>query len=197
MADTFSIDRAELTESRSVSPIEANSNGETRGKTSELSRRPSSSLFPRTFLSWFLALVAALSFSPPSCLFYFLFYSRRVCYPAQGIVRIPNSYLNAVRSNFFFFFFRFKTFVLSGSIDQTRLCAFRATNLDKSRRNVRANWTCNDNLKISIVLISWKDIMDRQGNLNWSGGMKTTLEIEKKIFLFNIWMYSLSFVNYQ
>lgn len=101
----FSIDRAELTESRSVSPIEANSNGETRGKTSELSRRPSSSLFPRTFLSWFLALVAALSFSPPSCLFYFLFYSRRVRYPAQGIVRIPNSYLNAVRSNFFFFFF--------------------------------------------------------------------------------------------
>lgn len=46
-----SIDRAELTESRSVSPIEANSNGETRGETSELSRRPSSSLFPRTFLS--------------------------------------------------------------------------------------------------------------------------------------------------
>lgn len=135
----------------------------------------------------------SLSLRLPVCsIFCFI----RVAFAIQGIVRIPNSYLNAVRSNFFFFF-RFKTFVLFGSIDQTRLCAFKATNLDKSRRNVRANWTCNDNLKISIVLISWKDIMDRQGNLNWSGGMKTTLEIEKKIFLFNIWMYSLSFVNYQ
>lgn len=97
-----SIDRAELTESRSVSPIEANSNGETRGETSELSRRPSSSLFPRTFLSWFLALVAALSFSPPSCLFYF----RVVSSPGNSMnSKQLSQCLSAIEFFFFSLFF--------------------------------------------------------------------------------------------
>lgn len=133
-----SIDRAELTESRSVSPIEANSNGETRGETSELSRRPSSSLFPRTFLSWFLALVAALSFSPPSCLFYF----RVVSSPGNSMNSKQLSQCRAIEFFPPFFFLSFqRTFVFFRSINQTRLCAFAAcANLDQSRRNVTELW---------------------------------------------------------